>query len=108
MYGLLLLSPDCCTDEVQLLKKKDIENQEKFQRKYLKQIHGLPDNASSSACMVLLGILPLEAVLHKTLLNMFVNITKNPKSVEFEIAKRQLVIRESSQKSMFTHIQGIL
>ena len=27
------------------------------------------DYASNSACMVLFGILPLEAVLHKTLLN---------------------------------------
>ena len=30
--------------EVQLLKRKDIENLEKFQRKCLKQIQGLPDN----------------------------------------------------------------
>ena len=58
----------------------------------MKQIQGLPDNVS--ACMALLGILSLEAVLHKSLLNMFVNITKKPKSVEFEIAKRKLVIRE--------------
>ena len=58
----------------------------------------LPDNASSSAYMALLGILPLEAVVHKTLLNIFVNIIKNPKSVEFEIAKRQLVMRESPPK----------
>ncbi|MCG8110719.1 MAG: reverse transcriptase family protein, partial [Candidatus Thiodiazotropha endolucinida] len=35
--------------EVQLLKKRDIENLEKFQRKCLKQFQGLPDNTSSSA-----------------------------------------------------------
>ena len=36
---------------VQLLKNKDIENLEKFQRKCLKQIQGLPDNTSNTACL---------------------------------------------------------
>ncbi|MCG7892397.1 MAG: reverse transcriptase family protein, partial [Candidatus Thiodiazotropha endolucinida] len=94
--------------DVQLLKKRDIENLEKFQRKCLKQIQGLPDNVSNSACMAMLGILPLEAVLHKTLLNLFAGIISSPNSVELEIAKRQLIMREKPQKSMFTHIQSIL
>ena len=59
---------------IQLLKNKDIENLEKFQRKCLKQIQGLPDNTSNTACLALLGILPVEALLHKNLLNMFVNM----------------------------------
>ena len=36
--------------ECQLLKKKDIESLEKIQRKCLKQLQGLSDNTSSSAC----------------------------------------------------------
>ena len=50
--------------EVQLLKKKDIEDLEKFQRKCLKQLQGLPDNTSSSPCLALLGILPMEATYY--------------------------------------------
>ena len=74
--------------EVQLLNRKDIQNLEKFQRKCLKQIQGLPDNTSNSACLALLGILPLESILHKNLLNMFANMISNENSVEFEMAQR--------------------
>ena len=93
--------------EVQLLKNKDIENLEKFQRKCLKQIQGLPDNTSNTACLALLGILPVEVLLHKNLLNMFVNMIRNENSIEYEIAQRQLVMRESPRESIFTHIQSI-
>ena len=44
--------------DVQLLKKKDFDNLEKFQKQCLKQIQGLPDNTSNSACLALLDILP--------------------------------------------------
>ena len=94
--------------EVQLLKRKDIENLEKFQRKCLKQIQGLPDNTSNAACLALLGILPVESILHKHLLNMFVNMIRNENSGEFEMVQRQLVMRESPRKSIFTHIKSIL
>ena len=72
--------------------KKDIENLEKIQRRCLKQIQGLPDNTSNSACMALLGILPVENILHKNLLSIFGNMIRNEKSVEFQIAQRQLVM----------------
>ena len=63
--------------DVQLLKKKDIENLEKFQRQCLKQIQRMPDNTSNSACLALLGILPIETILHKNLLSMYVNMIRN-------------------------------
>ena len=50
--------------DVQLLKKKDIENSDRFQRQCLKQFHGLPDNTSDSVCLALLGILPIETILY--------------------------------------------
>ena len=94
--------------EVQILKSSDIESLEKFQRKCLKQIQGLPDNTSNTACLALLGVLPIEALLHKNLLNMFVNMIRNENSVEYEIAKRQLVMKDTPRESIFTHIQSIL
>ena len=84
--------------DVQLLKKKDFDNLEKFQRQCLKQIQGLPDNTSNSACLALLGILPIEVVLHKNLLNMYVNMIRNDNSIEYEIAHRQLVMIDPQQK----------
>lgn len=94
--------------EVQLLKCKDIENLERFQRQCLKQIQGLPDKTSNSACLALLGILPVECILHKNLLNLFINMVRNENSVEYEIIQRQLAIKEPHHKSLLTHIRSIL
>ena len=69
--------------EIQLLKRKNLE---KFQRKCLKQIQGLPDNTSNHTCLACLVILPLEPILHKNLLNMFVNMIRNENSIESEMA----------------------
>ena len=92
--------------DIQLFKKKDIENIEKFQRQCLKQIQGLPDNTSNSACLAILGILLIETILqlHKNLLSMYVNMTRNGDSIEYEITQRQLVIKELHQKSLFNFI----
>ena len=56
IYGLETLS----------LMKKDIENLEKFQRKSLRQIQGLPDKTPNCITLASLGVLPLETVIHKT------------------------------------------
>ena len=72
--------------KVQLLKKKDIANLERFQRHCLKLFQGLPDNTSNSVSLALLGILPIEALLHKNLLNIFVNMIRHDNSIKFEFA----------------------
>ena len=54
-----------------LLSKKDVECLEKFQRKCLKQIQGLPDKTANSISLALLGVLPLDAVVHKNALTTF-------------------------------------
>ena len=40
-------------------------------KKSLKQIQHLPDRAPNSASLTLMGILPIEAVVHKNMLNLF-------------------------------------
>ena len=103
IFGTLLLYLGCC----KLLKRKDIKNLENIQRKCLRQIQGLSDNTSNSAWLALLGILPIESVLHKTLLNLFVNMIRDPNAIQYEIAQRQLVMRDLPQKRMFTHISMV-
>ena len=51
--------------EALLLRKKDFESLEKFQRKSLKQIQGLPDKTPNSVLLALLGISPVEVAIHK-------------------------------------------
>ena len=98
VYGLEILS----------LKKNDIEHLEKFQRKSLRQIQGLPDKTSNSISLALLGILPLESVIHKNSLNLFINIVRNKHFIEYEIAERQLVMKGCEEKSWFNLIKSIL
>ena len=51
-----------------LLSKNDVECLEKFQRKCLKQIKGLPDKTANSISLAILGVLPLVVVVHKNAL----------------------------------------
>jgi hypothetical protein len=46
-----------------------------FQKKLLKQLLSLPQNAPDSAIYLLTGFLPVEAQIHKKALQLFNNIT---------------------------------
>ena len=50
-------------------------------------------------------MLPLKSVIHKNALNLFMNIARLFDSVEFEIAKRQLVMKDSCEKSWFNYVK---
>ena len=58
--------------------------------------------------LCLLVPFPMEVVLHKNLLNMYVNMIRNDNSIEYEIAHRQLVMIDPQQKSLFNYIRDIL
>ena len=94
--------------EALLLRKKDFESLEKFQRKSLKQIQGLPDKTPNSVVLALLGIPPVEVAIHKNSLNLFMNIIKNKLSVEYQIAERQLAMKDIEEKSWFNYIRSTL
>ena len=57
--------------EVLDLKASDFKVLEQFQPKCLRQIQSLPDKTQNSAVLALLGVLPVEAVVHKNMLNLF-------------------------------------
>ena len=94
--------------EALLLNKKDIDCLERFQRRCLKQIQGLPDKTSNSISLALLGVLPLEAVLHKNALTTFMNMIRQKGSIESDIALRQLVMKDENDKSWFMFVREIL
>ena len=48
----------------------------KFQRQSLRQIQGLPDKTPDGITLALLGILPLETVIHKILESIYENSPK--------------------------------
>ena len=88
--------------------KKDIECLERFQRQCLKQIQGLPDKTANTICLALLGILPLEAVLHKNALTTFVNMIRHKGTIENDIALRKIVMKDVNDKSWFMSVWSIL
>ena len=91
-----------------LLSKKDVECLEKFQRKCLKQIQGLPDITANSISLALLGVLPLDAVVHKNALTTFLNMIRLKGSIENDIALRQIVMKDVKDKSWFMFVREIL
>ena len=94
--------------QVLILRKKDTDLLEKFQRKSLKQIQGLPDKTPNVVTLSSLGIPPIESVIHKSALNLFMNIVREKETVEYKIAERQLAMKNTNEKGWFNYIRTIL
>ena len=77
----------------------------KQQRKSLLQLQGHPDKTSISITQALLSILLLESIIHK---NLFVNIARNHRFIEYDIKERLLVMKGCEEKSLFDRIKSIL
>ena len=60
----------------------------KISQSQSKQIQGLPDETPHCFTLALLVILPLETVIHKNSLNLFMGIARNRNFIEYDIAKR--------------------
>ena len=74
----------------------------------LKPIQSLPDKTPNVVTLGLLGILPVEAVIDKNALNLFMNVISDKNSIEYQIAERQLAMKDSQEKSWFNYIKSIL
>ncbi|CAG2198329.1 unnamed protein product [Mytilus edulis] len=80
---------------------------ELFFRQLLKQIQHLPKRTSIAATLLLLGRIPIEGEIHKKILKTFGNIIRNDKSVEREIAFRQLAMKDEKSGSWFTKLHNL-
>ena len=97
LYGLEVLD----------LTGKDIKALEQYQRKSLRQIQSLPDKTHNAAVLALLGILPLERVIHKNMLSLFGRWILF-EGVEKDIAVRQLATKSEAEASWFNRIKQLL
>ena len=70
--------------EVQNLSRTDIESLERFQQKCLRQIQGLPDKTPNCVTLSLMRVPPVETIIHKNILNLFVNSARSQSSVEYD------------------------
>ena len=85
--------------EVHNLRKKDILQLEAFQRRCLKQLQLMPSRTSDTASLALLGMLPINVCIEKNILNLFDRIARDQSCIENDLAKRQLAVRDPSDKS---------
>ena len=90
------------------IRKSDIDTLERYQRKFLKQIQTLPERTASVAVLTLLGAKTIEAQIDTRIITTFLNIAKDPSTVEFQIAIRQLTVKADNSNSWFIKVKNIL
>ena len=94
--------------ELWQLSGAEAEPLERFQRKTLRALQGLPDNTANAASLGLLGILPVLTTIESRALKLLVDIFSDRTSLEYQIAVRQLALKDESSSSWFVYIQGVL
>ena len=94
--------------EVMVIRKKDMDQMENMQRKIIKQIQGLPTQAANTAAYVLIGAIPVQLVIERNMLSLLMNILRCNTSVEYQIIKRQLAMREMNGNTFINRIHDIL
>ncbi|MES9881858.1 MAG: reverse transcriptase family protein [Sedimenticola sp.] len=88
------------------LRKVDMKKLEIFHNSTLRNLQSLPLRTATSAVLLLLGALPIEAEIHKRHFSLVHNIA-NSKNTKFrEIMKRQLILR--NKLSFFTRTSEAL
>ena len=74
----------------------------------MKHLQGLPDRTASAAVYALIGCEPVESVIDRNLLSMFLNIARLPASVEYGILQRQLTLVDVENNSFAPAVRKTL
>ena len=90
------------------LNQTQINELSLFHRKTLRQIQSLPQRTASSAVLLLLGALPLEAELHRRQLSLLYGIAKSNNETLHKLALRQSLVTDCNERSFFANIIHIL
>jgi hypothetical protein len=86
----------------------DIYKLEQFQKKTPKQFLGLPQQTADPTIYILLVAECIEQIIHKAIIGLFLRILKDPDSVEYQLALRQLVIKDCDSNNWFITVNEIL
>jgi hypothetical protein len=79
--------------EVLRISSKQMDTLEKFHKHNLRLLQSLPDRTAVSALYLLIGIPPLEAIIHMKIANLIGTIVNQPGSTLHELMLRQLPSR---------------
>ena len=94
--------------ECLVLTPKELIPIEAYYRELLRHIQHLPTSTANSACYLLLGALPIEALIHIKTLIFFGSLMKREDSLEYEIIERQLAVKDASSHSWAVYVKGLL
>ncbi|CAG2184470.1 unnamed protein product [Mytilus edulis] len=94
--------------EVQICTKADIYELEKLQRKIFRQFLSLPERTASSALYILLGAEPVETILDRNMLSLFLTISRLDNAIEKKILQWELEIGKDFTESFINRIDKIL
>ena len=90
------------------LTKTDVNSLEKYQRGLLRQLQSLPDRCANIPVYTLLGAKPMEIVLDIRALSFFGNMVRQEGTLEHQIIRRQLSVKDEKSSSFTTLIRKIL
>ena len=98
LYGLETLT----------LQDSDISSLDQYHRGLLRQLQSLPESTAKPAIHLLLGCLPLQALIHQKILNLYNSILHRPGTPEYQIILRQLTIKDLSSHSWTVQLRKVL
>ena len=94
--------------EVFSLNGKAIQSMEKMQRTILRHIQNLPPNTALTAVYGILGVRPIEQELDLRKLTLLGNILSQKSTPEYEIAQRQMAVKDLNSNSWFSDCRRLL
>ena len=90
------------------IRKKDLQDLDLFQRKVLRQLQSLPERTATVAVLGLLEAKPIEGQIDTNILTTFINIAKDPCTIEHQLAPRQLIVKSDQSNSWFIKVKHTL
>ena len=90
------------------LQPKDVETLEKFYRDCLRRIQHLPESTAVPVIYLLIGAIPVEAILDIRKLCTFASAMRREDSLESSILERKLALKSLESHSWATSIRLML
>jgi hypothetical protein len=94
--------------EAMLISEVDVQRLETAYRNILRQIQHLPKNTAIPAICLMIGAIPIEGQLDIQVLSLFNRILLQEKSLEYDIVRRQLAVKDFKSHSWVTMVRKVL
>ena len=94
--------------EATVLPHGDIKQLDAFYKKLLRQMQGLSESVATEAVYLLIGTLPIKAILHQRIFSLFGNICRLDRDEPLrQVAIRQLSITSEKSGSWFYNLMTL-